>query len=79
MAVMGTDEDPRYARLRKLLVESRQRKKLTQVELGERLGKDQVWVSKVELGRRQIDVIELLDITRAIGVDPCGLLRKLQA
>jgi transcriptional regulator with XRE-family HTH domain len=72
-------EDPRYARLRELLVESRQRKKLTQVELGERLGKDQVWVSKVELGRRQIDVIELLDITQAIGVDPCGLLRKLLA
>ncbi len=68
----------RYARLCALLIEARKRKKLTQVALGARLERDQVWVSKYELGRRQLDVIEFLDIAKAIGVDPCGLIRKLE-
>ncbi|MBI2825938.1 MAG: helix-turn-helix transcriptional regulator [Planctomycetia bacterium] len=71
------DADPRYERLSKVLKEARQAKKVTQVQLGAALGKDQVWVSKFEVGRRQIDVIEFLDIARAIGVDPCRLLRRI--
>lgn len=73
-----TLEDPRYERLRTLLVESRKRKKLTQIDLGARLGKDQVWVSRYELGRRQLDAVELMDVAKAIGVDPCSLLRKIE-
>ena len=60
-----------------MLVDARQKKELTQVVLAEKLGKNQVWISKYELGNRQLDVIEFLDIARAIGVDPCRILRRL--
>ena len=72
-------DDPRYQLLRVLLKQERERQGLTQLELGKRLGKDQLFVSRFESGRRQVNVIEFLDITRAIGADPTRLLRKLVA
>jgi len=72
-------DDPRYEQLRVLLKQERERRGLTQLELGKRLGKDQLFVSRFESGRRQVNVIEFLDIARAIGVDPIRLLRKLVA
>lgn len=74
-----TNPDPRYEHLRAVLISARTEKKITQAALGERLGKNQVWVSKYERGARLLDVIEFLDIAHAIGVDPCRLLRKLEA
>jgi transcriptional regulator with XRE-family HTH domain len=70
--------DPRHDRLRDILVTVRKRKKLTQIELGAKLGKTQIWVSRYESGPRQLDVIEFLDITGAIGVDPCSILKRLR-
>ena len=49
---------------------------ITQVELAERLGKPQSFVSKVERGERRLDVIEFCDIAEALGYDPAKLLRK---
>ena len=72
-------EDTRYQSLRTLLKEAREGRGITQFGLGKQLEKDQLWVSRYESGRRQLDVIEFLDIARAIGVDPCRLLRKLEA
>lgn len=72
-----TDTDARHARLREILTEARKSKHLTQVELGERLGKNQVWVSKYEAGSRKLDVIEFVDVAKAIGADPCRLLRRI--
>jgi len=40
---------------------------VTQVQLAERLGKPQPWVSNVENGIRRLDVIEFIAIARAIG------------
>lgn len=75
---MGTtDTEAQHARLRELLVDARKSKRLTQVELGERLGKNQVWISKYEAGTRKLDVIEFLEISKAIGVDPCRLIKEL--
>jgi transcriptional regulator with XRE-family HTH domain len=71
------ETDVRYEHLRSLLIAARRRKKLTQIELGAKLGKTQIWVSRFESSSRKLDVIEFLDITRAIGVDPCRLLREL--
>lgn len=73
------ENDARYERLRALLKEARERRGLTQLALGKQLAKDQLWVSRYESGRRQLDVIEFMDIARAIGVDFCRLLRKLEA
>jgi len=71
--------DPRYEQLREMLIAARLEKKLTQIELAEKLAKHQVWVSRYESSNRKLDVIEFLDIAKAIGVDPCRLLRKLAA
>ena len=43
---------------------------LTQTALGERLNHTQQWVYKYEAGERRLDVIEFIQIARAIGFDP---------
>lgn len=75
--MLPAEMDPRYQRLRALLIQARLDKELSQATLGERLGKNQVWISKYERGGRGLDVIEFLDIARAIGIDPFRLLRRL--
>lgn len=62
------DYSPRYGRFRELLREIRMEAGLTQVELAEKLGKPQSYVSKAELGERRLDFIETLDFCRACGV-----------
>jgi len=69
--------DPRYIVFRVLLVEARERQQLTQVEVSARLKKPQSYVSKYERGERRLDLIEWIDITHAVGLDPIATLRKL--
>ena len=68
----------RYRQLLQALIEARQTRGLTQAQLGKKLGQDQTFVSKFERGVRRLDVIEFLDVTEALGVDPLDLLRKLK-
>lgn len=49
---------------------------ITQVELAERLGKPQSFVSKVERGERRLDVIEFCQIAEALRRDPVELLQQ---
>lgn len=49
---------------------------ITQVELAERLGKPQSFVSKVERGERRLDVIEFCQFADALGRDPAELLAR---
>ena len=67
----------RYEKLRMMLVEAREAAGLTQVELAGRLERPQSFVSKIERGIRKMDVIEFVEIARAIGFDPVAFLRKL--
>ena len=48
---------------------------ITQVELAERLGKPQSFVSKVERGERRLDVIEFCQVAEALGHEPAKLLQ----
>lgn len=48
---------------------------ITQVELAERLGKPQSFVSKVERGERRLDVIEFCELAEALGHHPAELLQ----
>lgn len=66
---------PLYARLREVLAEKRQAVGLSQTELAARLGKPQSYVSKVESGERGLDVVEFVDLARAIDADPSRILR----
>lgn len=61
-----------------LLVQARKDAGLTQVELGNRLGQRQTFVSKFELGERRLDVAEFVDICRAIGTDPHEIVRTAE-
>lgn len=49
---------------------------VTQVELAERLGKPQSFVSKVERGERRLDVIEFCQVAEALGHNPARLLQE---
>jgi transcriptional regulator with XRE-family HTH domain len=69
--------EEKYEKLRVLLVEARKQAGLTQDELAGRLERPQSFVWKVENGVRRLDVIEFLELARAIGFDPIGFLRKL--
>ncbi len=68
----------RYEKLRMMLVEAREAAGLTQVELAGRLNRPQSFVSKIERGVRKVDVIEFVEIARAIGFDPAAFLSKLK-
>lgn len=58
---MRSIHDPRYQDLIKKLIELRESKHVTQVELARLLNKPQSYVSKVEILERRLDVIELCD------------------
>ena len=55
----------------------REERSMSQMALATKLKRAQTYVSKVERGERRIDVVEFLDLTRALGVDPFGILRQL--
>jgi len=59
-----------YAAFREALVAARKSAGVTQVELAERLGKPQQFVSKIENGDRRVDLIEFVAICRALRVEP---------
>ena len=50
---------------------------VTQVQLAERLGKPQSYVSKIERGERRLDVLEFCQIARGLDRDPADLLSDI--
>ena len=67
----------RYKRLLSLLIAAREDVELSQRALSEMLKKAPTYVSKYERGERRLDVIEFLEITKALDVDPVEIIRKL--
>jgi transcriptional regulator with XRE-family HTH domain len=61
----------------RLLIDAREKANLTQQELASRLRRHQSFVAKYEGGERRLEVIEFVQICRAIGVKAEQLLRKL--
>ena len=60
--------------LREALIAARKKAGLTQEQLASRLKQHQSFVARVESGERRIDVVELIVLARALGVDAAGLL-----
>ena len=60
-----------------LLRETREQAGMTQTELAKRLGKPQSFVAKFEGGERRLDVVEFLEVARALGADPIRIIRAL--
>ena len=69
----------RYEKLRRLLIEARKAKTLTQTAVARKLRRPQSFVSKYERGERRLDVVEFLDVARALGLSPCDVFSELQA
>ncbi|WP_386339426.1 helix-turn-helix transcriptional regulator [Xanthomonas citri pv. citri] len=63
-----------YQLLLTVLKAARKRAGVSQVDLAERLGNTQTFVSKCERGERRIDAVELVEFAEALGVPPLGLL-----
>lgn len=60
--------DPRYNGLIQLLVRARKGKNITQEELAAKLAISRQNISKIELGQRRLDVLELNDWLQALDV-----------
>ena len=66
-----------YSSLTALLVGARRAAGLTQVELADRLGRPQSYVSKYERGERRLDIVEYTQIVEAMSGDPIQLFSDL--
>ncbi|MEH1927312.1 helix-turn-helix domain-containing protein [Nostoc sp.] len=66
-----------YNRFRQLLIEARKAAKLTQAELSAKLELPQSYVSKYERGERRLDVIEFLQVTQVLEIDPLAFIEEL--
>lgn len=69
----------RYRQFLLVLANERQAHGVTQVELAQRLGKPQSFVSKIERGERRIDIFELQDYVNAIGISFPDFLHRMFA
>jgi transcriptional regulator with XRE-family HTH domain len=69
----------RHEALKAFLIERREKADLTQSVVAKRLGQYQSFVARIESGQRRIDVVELLDLAKAIGFDPHDAIKRLAA
>jgi len=67
----------KYQHFCELLIEARESKGLTQKQVAIKLDRPQSFVSKYENGERRIDVLEFLEICKAIGVSANGIIGKI--
>ncbi len=68
----------RHVLLAELLREARKKSGLTQQEVADSLGKPQSFVAKYENGERRLDVVEFIDITDVLSLDPSSLIHRLK-
>lgn len=76
---MKSDLSKKYELFQRLLVQAREDAGLSQQDVAEKLGRPQSYVSKCELGKRRMDVVEFLEIAQAVGFNPVDFVRKLSS
>lgn len=67
-----------YSAFVRRLVAARREAAVTQRELAVRLGRPQSFVSKYERQERRLDVIEFIEICRALGMNAADVVRELE-
>jgi len=70
--------EKRYHYLLHLLKKKRIERNFTQNDLANKLEKPQSFVSKYESGERRLDIIELLDICKAMNIDLKIFIEELE-
>jgi transcriptional regulator with XRE-family HTH domain len=68
-----------YQVLVELIAAERRKANMTQRELATKLGQQQSWYAKSESGERRLDILEVLAILDALGVDPGTFIRRLRS
>lgn len=66
-----------HQRLVAALMEARLSAGLTQVQLADKIGRDQTFVSLIERGQRRVDVIEFIKLAKAMDADPVKLFTEI--
>lgn len=72
-----TLRSPLHLALMKVLRETRREAALTQAQLAERMGRPQSFVAKIEVGERQLGVVEFVSYAEALGLTPPELLARI--
>ncbi|CAG2142578.1 MULTISPECIES: helix-turn-helix domain-containing protein [Ralstonia] len=67
----------RYEAVRRVLRKVRREAGLTQVQLAEKLGKGQSYVSKVERGEQYLDVLEFVEWCEACSTPSEQVIKKI--
>lgn len=67
-----------HNQLRDVLLDARRKNGLTQVEVATLLDRPQSFVSKYESGERRLDVIEFLEVCKALKVNPATIIQQLE-
>jgi transcriptional regulator with XRE-family HTH domain len=68
-----------YERFVELLVAVRHKAGIRQQALAKKLGRPQSFIAKYEGGERRIDVVEFVEIARALGAEPVKLFQEFVA
>lgn len=71
--------DPKYQVFRQMLLDARKAKGLQQVDVAEKLGKTQSFVSKYERGERRLDFCEFVEVADALGLDPSKFIARYRS
>ncbi|HBE81180.1 MAG TPA: helix-turn-helix transcriptional regulator [Pyrinomonadaceae bacterium] len=66
-----------YSLFLEQLRNAREEKGLTQIDVAQRLGQTQSFVSKVERGERRLDIVELRAFCSAIGVGFAAFITRI--
>ena len=66
-------------RLRQHLHHARKARGLRQVDLAERLDRPQSFVSNYERGDRRLEVVEFIQIAKALGIDAAAVVAEVAA
>ena len=68
---------PAHAKLGNYLASVREKAELSQAELAKKSGRTQSVIAQTETGRRRLDVIEFIDLAKALGESPRRLFDRL--
>lgn len=73
----GSLGSARYNTFIEIMKRTRLEADMTQQEVADALQAQQSYIAKFERGERRLDVIEFIDLARALGADPNAILDAL--
>lgn len=76
MKILGNDAQ--YSAFKEGLIRARRNAGLSQVQLAQRLGTTQQFISKYETGERRLDVVEFVELMRVLDGDPTEILEEIK-